>query len=118
MNLKILLVEDEVRISHLLKMYLERESFMVVCEDNGVDGLNKALIENFDIIILDVFMPGLNGFQVLEELRKTKNTPVIMLSAQNDTNDQMRGIELGANEYILKPFSPSDVVLKIKNMVL
>jgi DNA-binding response OmpR family regulator len=118
MNYSILIVEDEARLSQLLKMYLERESFMVDVVDNGIDGLKKATQENHDLILLDVLMPGINGFMVLEELRKIKDTPVIMLSAQSDEKDQKLALELGANEYILNPFSPSDVVVKIKNLLV
>lgn len=114
MGKRILVAEDEARISRLLKMYLERESFIVTVADNGVDALELALNERFDLIILDVLMPGRNGFSVLEEVRKTQDTPVIMLSAKGEAADLQRGSELGANEYILKPFSPRDVVEKIK----
>jgi DNA-binding response OmpR family regulator len=114
MGKRILIVEDEIRISNLMKMYLERETFLVEVADNGVDGLVIALQEEFDLIILDVSMPGKDGFTVLEELRRTKNTPVIMLSARGEAHDQKRGFDLGATDYILKPFSPRDVILKIK----
>lgn len=114
---KILIVEDETRISTLLKMYLIRESFDVEIVDNGNDGLARALENNFDLIILDLFIPGKNGFQLLEELRKVKQTPVIMVTAQSQEHDLKRGMELGANEYIQKPFSPGEVVLKIKKIL-
>jgi DNA-binding response OmpR family regulator len=118
MGKRILIVEDEIRISHLMKMYLERETFLVDVADNGVDGLSIALQENIDLIILDVSMPGKDGFTVLEELRQTKNTPVIMLSARGEAHDQKRGFDLGATDYILKPFSPRDVIQKIKAILL
>lgn len=112
--MKILIVEDEVRISTLLKMYLGRESFEVNVVDNGIDGLERSLNEDYDLIILDVFMPGKNGFTVLEELRKEKDTPVIMLSAQSEEQGQA----LGANAFISKPFSPGAVVEKVKEILL
>jgi two-component system response regulator ResD len=112
--LKILIVDDEIRISNLLRIYLERESFQVDLASNGDEGLVKAVEKDYDLIILDVLMPGKTGYQVLEELRKLKQTPVFMLTAKCDTEDQKQGIELGANEYIPKPFSPGNVVLKIK----
>jgi DNA-binding response OmpR family regulator len=112
--LKILIVEDEVRISTLLKMYLGRESFEVTVVDNGIDGLEQSLNVDHDLIILDVFMPGINGFTVLEELRKIKDTPVIMLSAQSEE----QGKALGANAFISKPFSPGAVVEKVKEILL
>jgi DNA-binding response OmpR family regulator len=114
---RILIVEDEIRISTLMKMYLERETFLVEIADNGVDGLDIALQEDIDLIILDVSMPGKDGYTVLEELRRAKNTPVIMLSARGEAHDQKRGFDLGATDYILKPFSPRDVILKIKTIL-
>ncbi|SEM93386.1 two-component system, OmpR family, response regulator ResD [Mesobacillus persicus] len=117
MSLKILIVEDESRISHLLSMYLKRESFHVDVADNGDDGLTKALDEDYDTIILDVFMPGKDGFMVLEGIRQHKNTPVIMLSAQSGEFDQSKGFDLGANAFISKPFSPSEVVSKVKEIL-
>jgi DNA-binding response OmpR family regulator len=117
MGKRILIIEDEIRISNLMKMYLERETFLVDIADNGVDGLVLALQEDFDLIILDVSMPGKDGFTVLEELRGIKNTPVIMLSARGEAHDQKRGFDLGATDYIIKPFSPRDVILKIKTIL-
>lgn len=117
MGKRVLVAEDEQRISQLLKMYLERESFVVEVADNGEAALEIAMKESFDIIVLDILMPGMNGFSVLEEIRKTKDTPVIMLSAKGEAHDLKRGEELGASEYILKPFSPKDVVSKIKGLV-
>ncbi len=117
MGKRVLVAEDEHRISHLLKIYLERESFVVEVANNGIEALEKAKHESFDIIILDILMPGMDGFSVLEEIRKTKSTPVIMLSAKGEAQDLKRGEELGASEYILKPFSPKDVVSKIKELV-
>ncbi|MBT2682840.1 response regulator [Bacillus sp. ISL-37] len=117
MGKRVLVAEDEQRISHLLKMYLEREAFIVEVVDNGDEALEKALQDSFDIIILDILMPGRDGFSVLEEIRKTKDTPVIMLSAKGEAHDLKRGEELGASEYILKPFSPKDVVSKIKELL-
>ncbi|WP_203554094.1 response regulator [Bacillus sp. B15-48] len=114
--MRILIVEDEVRISQLLSMYLKRESFLVDVVDNGNDGLSKALQEDYQLIILDLFLPGKNGFEVLATLRQEKNTPVILLSAQSEANDQKRMFELGANMYISKPFSPNDVISKVKQL--
>jgi DNA-binding response OmpR family regulator len=117
MGKRVLVAEDEQRISQLLKMYLERESFVVEVANNGEAALEIAMKESFDVIILDILMPGMNGFSVLEEIRKTKDTPVIMLSAKGEAHDLKRGEELGASEYILKPFSPKDVVSKIKGLL-
>ncbi|WP_210367415.1 response regulator [Bacillus sp. REN3] len=117
MGKRILVAEDEARISHLLKIYLERESFIVNVVDNGKDALDIALNEPCDLIILDILMPGKDGFTVLKEVRKTQSTPVILLSAKGEAHDLQRGAELGADEYILKPFSPKEVVEKIKTML-
>jgi DNA-binding response OmpR family regulator len=117
MGKKVLVAEDEQRISQLLKMYLERESFVVEVADNGETALEKAMKDSFDVIILDILMPGRDGFSVLEEIRKTQSTPVIMLSAKGEASDLKRGEELGVSEYILKPFSPKDVVSKIKGLI-
>jgi DNA-binding response OmpR family regulator len=117
MGKRVLVAEDEQRISHLLKIYLEREAFEVEVADNGETALEKAKQDSFDVIILDILMPGRDGFSVLEEIRKTKTTPVIMLSAKGEARDLQRGEELGASAYILKPFSPKDVVSKIKGLI-
>ncbi|WP_197280047.1 response regulator [Bacillus sp. FJAT-27251] len=115
--MKILIVEDEVRISKLLKIYLEREHYMVDIADNGNDGLIQALNEHYDLIILDILMPGKDGFKVLEELRKEKDTPAIMLSAKAEQKDQLQSLNLGANDFIAKPFSPGAVVSKVKEIL-
>lgn len=115
--MRILIVEDEIRISNLLKLYLERASYVVEVSDDGNEGLIKAVNEHFDLIILDVLIPGKNGFKVLEELRKHKKTPVIILSAKSSESDRQHGLELGADEYILKPFSPRDLTKKINEII-
>jgi DNA-binding response OmpR family regulator len=115
--MKILIVEDEIRISNLLKIYLERESFIVEVTGNGEDGLDMAIQENYDLILLDVLLPIRDGFTILEELRKIKKTPVIMISAKCSEEDLKRGYGLGANEFIAKPFSPAAVVSKIKEIL-
>lgn len=117
MEKRILIAEDEIRISNLLKLYLEREAFLVDVVDNGDEACEKALEGSYDVIILDILMPGKDGFAVLQEIRKTKETPVIMLSAKGEEQDLQRGQDLGANEYILKPFSPRDVVSKITGLL-
>jgi DNA-binding response OmpR family regulator len=117
MEKRILIAEDEIRISNLLKLYLEREAFLVDVVNNGDEACEKALEGFYDVIILDILMPGKDGFAVLQEIRKTKETPVIMLSAKGEEQDLKRGQDLGANEYILKPFSPRDVVSKITGLL-
>ncbi|MCM3585453.1 response regulator [Mesobacillus maritimus] len=115
--MRILIVEDETRISHLLSMYLKREAFDVDVAHNGNDGLTKALQQQYDLILLDVFLPGMDGFAVLKALRKEQKTPVIMLSAQSSEKDQKRFVELGADGFIAKPFSPGEVVSKVKEQL-
>lgn len=117
MGKRVLVAEDEGRISNLLKIYLEREGYSVAISDNGSEALARALNESFDLFILDVLMPGKDGFAVLEELRKTQKTPVIMLSAKGEAQDLKRGADLGANEYILKPFSPKDVIGVVQSIL-
>jgi DNA-binding response OmpR family regulator len=117
MEKRILIAEDEIRISNLLKLYLEREAFLVDVVDNGDEACEKATEGSYDVIILDILMPGKDGFEVLAEIRKTKETPVIMLSAKGEEQDLKRGEDLGANEYILKPFSPRDVVSKVTGLL-
>lgn len=115
--MRVLVVEDEERIANLLRMYLQREGFHVDVVDNGDVGAKKALEEQYGVIILDVLMPGKDGFMVLEEIRKQKSTPVILLSAKYGEEEQQRGRDLGVNEYIPKPFSPSVIVTKIKEII-
>jgi two-component system, OmpR family, response regulator ResD len=117
MAVKVLIVEDEIRILNLLKIYLERELCEVEVASNGDDGLEKALQENFDIIFLDLFMPGRNGYEVLEELRKFKKTPVMILTAHGESEAKARAFELGADDYILKPFSPKELMIKVKTVI-
>jgi two-component system, OmpR family, response regulator ResD len=117
MAVKVLIVEDEIRILNLLKIYLERESCDVEVADNGDDGLEKALQQDFDIIFLDLFMPGKDGYQVLEELRKFKNTPVMILTAHGESETKVRAFELGADDFILKPFSPRELMIKVKTVI-
>lgn len=115
--MKILIVEDEQRIRHLLKLYLEREDFNVVEVDNGDDALDQALNHEFALVILDVLLPGKNGIDVLKELREAKSTPVIMLTAKGEEKDLHIGYREGADDYIVKPFSPSQVVKRVKELL-
>ncbi|WP_430785478.1 response regulator transcription factor [Virgibacillus flavescens] len=111
---KILVVDDEDRIRHLIKMYLEREDFEVEEADNGNDALELALENNYDVILLDIMMPGMDGIEVCQELRKEKQTPVIMLTAKGEEANRVQGFEVGTDDYIVKPFSPREVVLRVK----
>lgn len=111
---RILIVEDEQSIAELEKDYLELSGFEVVMENNGAAGLKRALAEEFDLVILDLMLPGLDGFEVCRRIRAVKDIPVIMVSAKKDDIDKIRGLGLGADDYITKPFSASELVARVK----
>ena len=111
---KILIIEDEEAIADLEKDYLELSGFEVEIEDRGDTGLTKALKEDFDLIILDLMLPGVDGFEICKKIREEKNIPVIMVSAKKDDIDKIRGLGLGADDYMTKPFSPSELVARVK----
>lgn len=112
---KILLVEDEESIRGFLKINLERNSFEVIEAETGEEGIEKALMEKPEIIILDVMLPGIDGFQVCSRLRKEfPNVGIIMLTAKGQDMDKIMGLEFGADDYIIKPFNPLEVVLRVK----
>ena len=111
---RILIIEDEESIAELEKDYLTLSDFEVDIENNGKDGLEAALREDYDLIILDLMLPGVDGFDICKEIRETKNTPVIMVSAKKDDIDKIRGLGLGADDYMTKPFSPSELVARVK----
>ena len=111
---KILIVEDEVAIAELEKDYLELSGFDVVMQHTGDAGLKAALNEDFNLIILDLMLPGIDGFDICKKIRENKNTPIIMVSAKKDDIDKIRGLGLGADDYMKKPFSPSELVARVK----
>ena len=111
---RILIVEDEEAIAELEKDYLELSGFEVEIENNGETGLKRALEEEFDLLILDLMLPGVDGFEICRKVREVKNTPIIMVSAKKDDIDKIRGLGLGADDYITKPFSPSEMVARVK----
>ncbi len=111
---KILIVEDEVDIADLEKDYLELSGFEVEIENDGDAGLKRALEEDFDLYILDLMLPGMDGFDICKEIRERKNTPILMVSAKKDDIDKIRGLGLGADDYVTKPFSPSELVARVK----
>ncbi|MYL61638.1 response regulator, partial [Virgibacillus halodenitrificans] len=102
---KILVVDDEERIRRLIRMYLEREDFIVEEAENGTDALELSLNNDYDVILLDIMMPEMDGIDVCKELRKEKSTPVIMLTAKGEEANRVQGFEIGADDYIVKPFS-------------
>ena len=111
---KILIVEDEHEIAELEKDYLELSGFEVDVANDGQIGLDKALSEEYDLIILDLMLPNVDGFEICRQVREEKNTPIIMVSAKKDDIDKIRGLGLGADDYMTKPFSPSELVARVK----
>lgn len=111
---RILIVEDEVSIAELEKDYLELSGFEVELEGDGARGLERALNEDFDLVILDLMLPGMDGFEICRRFREVKNTPIIMISAKKEDIDKIRGLGLGADDYMTKPFSPSEMVARVK----
>ena len=111
---RILIVEDEESIAELERDYLELSGFEVDIENNGMDGLAKALAKDYDLYILDLMLPGTDGFEICKQIRERKNTPILMVSAKKDDIDKIRGLGLGADDYITKPFSPSEMVARVK----
>ena len=114
MSKRILIVEDEESIADLEKDYLELSSFEVEVANDGETGLKKGLEGDFDLIILDLMLPGVDGFEICRQIRDKKNTPIIMVSAKKDDIDKIRGLGLGADDYMTKPFSPSELVARVK----
>ncbi|MGX9133794.1 response regulator transcription factor [Rummeliibacillus sp. JY-2-4R] len=113
-QISILVVDDEDRIRRLLKMYLEREGYEVDEAENGEQAVEKALANNYHCILLDVMMPEKDGMEVCEEIREKKSTPIILLTAKGEEANRVQGFEIGADDYIVKPFSPREVVLRVK----
>ena len=111
---KILIVEDEIAIAELEKDYLELSGFEVEVENSGDVGLVRALKEEFNLVILDLMLPGVDGFEICRKIRETKNTPIIIVSAKKDDIDKIRGLGMGADDYMTKPFSPSEMVARVK----
>ena len=111
---KILIVEDEQSIAELERDYLEINGFEVQIENDGLKGLDKAINEVFVLYILDLMLPNVDGFEILRQIREKKNTPILMVSAKKDDIDKVRGLGLGADDYITKPFSPSELVARVK----
>ena len=111
---RILIIEDEEAIADLEKDYLELSDFDVTIEHDGEEGLKQALSGDYGLIILDLMLPGMDGFEVCKHIREKKYVPVIMVSAKKDDIDKIRGLGLGADDYLTKPFSPSELVARVK----
>ena len=111
---KILVVDDEVRIRSIVRKYAEFEGHAVTEAGDGMEAVRLARANNFDIIILDIMMPELDGFSACREIRKTHQTPIIMLSARGEEYDKINGFELGIDDYVVKPFSPRELMLRVE----
>lgn len=111
---KILIIEDELNIAELERDYLEIEGFEVEIQCNGNIGLSRCKNENYDLIILDLMLPDLDGFDICRRLRKTSTVPIIIVSAKTEDMDKIRGLGLGADDYMVKPFSPLEMVARVK----
>lgn len=111
---KVLVVDDDANIVKLIKLYLEKEDYAVVTASNGIEALDVYKRENPSIIVLDIMMPQLDGNGVCREIRKTSDVPIIMLTAKGETFDKVLSLELGADDYIVKPFEPKELVARIK----
>ena len=114
MSSRILIIEDEEAIADLEKDYLELSDFEVEIQNTGDGGLKAALEKDFNLIILDLMLPGVDGFEVCKQIREKKDIPILMVSAKKDDIDKIRGLGLGADDYMTKPFSPSELVARVK----
>ena len=113
----ILVVDDDNRIRELVKEYLEENNFIVTTAIDAVDAKNKINIIKFDILILDIMMPGESGLSLTKDLKKNYSTPIILLTAKGEAYDRIHGLELGADDYLGKPFEPKELLLRIKNIL-
>jgi two-component system response regulator CpxR len=111
---RVLVVDDDAELCQLVTRFLAREGFEIAWALSGAAGIERALAEDYSIIMLDVMMPDINGFDVLSRIRRHARTPVLMLTAQGDTHDRVRGLEMGADDYLPKPFDPAELVARIR----
>lgn len=115
--MRILVVEDEPKAGEYLRKGLTESGFVVDLAVTGTDGLHMALAEPYDLIVLDVMLPGMDGWQVVQELRKSLETPVLFLTARDDVEDRIKGLELGADDYLVKPFAFAELVTRIRTLL-
>ena len=113
----ILVVDDDDRIRNLLKDYLSENNYIVSSAENAEDAKLKISYLNFDIIVLDIMMPGQDGYELTKEIKKKSKVPIILLTAKGEVENRIKGLELGANDYIGKPFEPKELLLRIKNIL-
>jgi two-component system, OmpR family, phosphate regulon response regulator OmpR len=113
----LLVVDDDNKIRELTKEYLEENNFLVTTAKDAIDAKNKIEIIKFDLLILDIMMPGESGLSLTQYLKKKNNTPIILLTAKGEVDDRIKGLELGADDYLGKPFEPKELLLRIKNII-
>jgi two-component system response regulator ResD len=113
-NRSILVVDDEERIRRLLRMYLEKEGYTIEEAEDGESALRLGTEQDFDLILLDLMLPGMDGIEVCERIRQLKSTPIIMLTAKGEEINRVQGFEAGADDYVIKPFSPREVIYRVK----
>lgn len=111
---RILIIEDNLEIAELERDFLEASAIESVIETDGTKGLERALQEDFDLILLDIMLPGTDGFHICRRIREEKEVPILMVSAKREDMDKIRGLGLGADDYIIKPFSPTELVARVK----
>lgn len=111
---RILIVDDDANITELIRLYFDKEGFLTSCASNGKEALEKFRSEDISLIILDIMMPEMDGWQVCREIRRTSNVPIIMLTAKGETFDKVLGLELGADDYMVKPFETKELVARVK----
>ena len=114
---KILIVDDDTNISELISLYLNKECFETRCEENGEDALKAFSEFHPDLILLDLMLPGMDGYQVCREIRRHSQTPIIMLSARGEEYDRIHGFELGIDDYVVKPFSPKELMMRVAAII-
>lgn len=114
---KILIVDDEQKIREMIKKYAEFEGYKTDEAKDGMEAVLKVRKNNYDVVIMDIMMPDLDGFSAVKEIRKTKNTPVIMLSARGEEYDRIHGFEVGADDYVVKPFSPKELMMRVAALI-
>lgn len=114
---KMLVVDDEIRIRELIREYAEFNGFEVVQAEDGMDAVDKVKAQDFDIIIMDIMMPRLDGYSACKEIKKIKSVPVIMLSARGEEYDKLFGFEIGVDDYVVKPFSPKELMARVKAVI-
>jgi two-component system response regulator CpxR len=111
---RVLVIDDDAELCQLVTRYLTREGFEISWAPNGTVGVERALAEDYALIMLDVMMPDTDGFEVLRSIRQHRRTPVLMLTARGDTHDRIQGLEMGADDYLPKPFDPAELVARIR----